>query len=221
MPSKLRSNLTYANVVSTVCLFIALGGSAYAGVTLSKNSVTSKHIENGQVKHADIAKNAVASANVADFSLRSRDFKAGQLPIGPAGPAGPAGPQGPQGPEGPPGADGSALAGGEVVPLIGGSVGFTHGSDFGFTDVRREGTGQYCLTLEPDLTGGPLVLDLNVTPIKHVGSGAFDGTPLAYVKKEDPINGTCGAYEILVVTEVLSGGASAASDQVAFAITGS
>lgn len=34
MLSKLRPRLTYANVVSTLCLFIVLGGSAYAAATI-------------------------------------------------------------------------------------------------------------------------------------------------------------------------------------------
>jgi hypothetical protein len=85
MPSKLRCHLTYANVVSTVCLFVVLSGSAYAAVTLSKNSVRSRHIKNGQVKRADIADFAVTSAKVADSSLLAQDFKTGQLPAGPKG----------------------------------------------------------------------------------------------------------------------------------------
>jgi hypothetical protein len=88
MASKLRPHLTYANVVSTVSLFVVLGGSAYAGVTLSKNSVKSKHIANGEVKRADIARDAVNSARVKDFTLTANDFMQGQLPAGPQGPKG-------------------------------------------------------------------------------------------------------------------------------------
>ena len=39
--SKLRERLTYANVMATIAVFIALGGGAYA-ITLKKNSVKSK-----------------------------------------------------------------------------------------------------------------------------------------------------------------------------------
>jgi hypothetical protein len=88
MPSKLRPHLTYANVVSSVCLFVVLGGSAYATVTLSKNSVKSKHIAQGEVKRSDIARDAVNSARIADFTLVANDFKPGQLPVGPQGPKG-------------------------------------------------------------------------------------------------------------------------------------
>ena len=41
--------LTYANVVSSVCLFLVLGGSAYAAVTLRNNSVGANHIKNNAI----------------------------------------------------------------------------------------------------------------------------------------------------------------------------
>lgn len=89
-----------AMLVALLALLVALGGSSYAAVTFSKNSVTSKHIKNGQVKRADIANNAVTSAKVANATLLADDFKAGQLPAGPAGPKGDTGPPGSQGPQG-------------------------------------------------------------------------------------------------------------------------
>lgn len=66
-----------AMLVALLALLVALGGSSYAAVTLSKNSVTSKHIKNGQVKRADIANNAVTSAKVANATLLADDFEAG------------------------------------------------------------------------------------------------------------------------------------------------
>lgn len=95
MLASLRQNLTYANVVSTLCLFILLGGSSYAAVTLKKNSVKGKHI----------AKNAVTAPKVADGSLLARDFAAGELPKGEKGDPGERGPEGKEGAEGPPGFD--------------------------------------------------------------------------------------------------------------------
>jgi hypothetical protein len=80
-------HVTYANVVATLALFVALGGSAYAAIKLPANSV-------GTVQLRD---NAVVSSKVANGSLLAADFKAGQLPAGPAGPAGPTGPAGPAG----------------------------------------------------------------------------------------------------------------------------
>src|SRR4051794_2350476 len=93
----LSKRLRYSNVMSTIAVFIALGGASYAAVTLPKNSVGTKQIKNGQVKHADLGKNAVTSTNVKDGSLLGTDFKAGQLPAGPKGDKGDTGAQGPKG----------------------------------------------------------------------------------------------------------------------------
>ena len=92
--SKLRSGLTYANVMATIAVFLALGGGAYAAFKLPNNSVGSKQLK------AD----AVRSSKVKDGSLLAGDFKAGQLP---AGPRGEQGPQGVQGEKGNPGTDGT------------------------------------------------------------------------------------------------------------------
>jgi hypothetical protein len=90
----IASHLSYANTMSTLALFVALGGSSVAAVQLSRNSVRSEQIVNGQVKSPDLAKNAVTSVKVANGSLLAGDFKAGQLKAGPRGPQGPAGPKG-------------------------------------------------------------------------------------------------------------------------------
>ena len=44
-----RSKLTYSNVVSTFCLFLLLGGNAYATLSLPKNSVGSKQLKPNSV----------------------------------------------------------------------------------------------------------------------------------------------------------------------------
>jgi hypothetical protein len=74
-----------AMAVALLALFVALGGSSYAAVQLSKDSVRSRNIKDGEVKRADLARNAVGSSQVADGSLRAADFKAGQLSAGPRG----------------------------------------------------------------------------------------------------------------------------------------
>lgn len=52
MLNGIRSKLTYANVMATVAVFLALGGGiAWA---LANNSVRSKHIKDGQVKSGDL-----------------------------------------------------------------------------------------------------------------------------------------------------------------------
>jgi hypothetical protein len=92
--SRLRAKLTYANVVATVALFLALaGGTAYAASHLGRNSVGT----------AQLKKGAVTGAKVRPGSLRAADFAAGQIPAGPAGPQGTAGARGPEGRQGPKG----------------------------------------------------------------------------------------------------------------------
>ena len=74
----LRGRLTYANVMATVAMFLALGGGAWA---LSQNSVGTRQIKPGAVRTPDLHKDAVTSAKVADRSLRRHDFAAGQIPL--------------------------------------------------------------------------------------------------------------------------------------------
>jgi hypothetical protein len=91
--------------MATAAVFIALGGTSYAAVT-----VTGKQVADGTLTGRDLRDGSVAGADVRDHSLRSQDFAAGQLPGGPqgaAGPQGPAGDAGPQGPEGETGAQGA------------------------------------------------------------------------------------------------------------------
>jgi hypothetical protein len=100
---------TYAGVTATLALFVALGGSSYAAVTITSanvrnNSLTgsdvkneslkSGDIDNGTVTGSDLKNGSVSSSDIDDASLLGADFKAGELPAGPAGPAGPQGPAG-------------------------------------------------------------------------------------------------------------------------------
>ena len=59
MVRRLRAGITYANVMATIAVFLALGGGAYAAFSLPKNSVRSKNIVNGQVKTADLGAGAI------------------------------------------------------------------------------------------------------------------------------------------------------------------
>ncbi len=61
----LRGKLTYSNVVSTLCLFLLLGGAgAFAAGKLGKNSVGTKQIKNGAVTGAKIKKHTITGKNV-------------------------------------------------------------------------------------------------------------------------------------------------------------
>ena len=86
--------LTFANVMSVIAVFIALGGASYAAIKLPKNSVGSRQIKKNAVNAAKIKKNSINSAKVKNGSLRAADFEAGQFPQGPRGPQGSQGPPG-------------------------------------------------------------------------------------------------------------------------------
>jgi hypothetical protein len=51
----MRSRLSYANVVSTLALFLALGGASYAALTLPRNSVGTPQLRNGSVMLSKLA----------------------------------------------------------------------------------------------------------------------------------------------------------------------
>jgi hypothetical protein len=80
---KLTGRLSYANVVSTLCLFLLLGGgAALAASALPKNSVGTKQLKSGSVTPPKLSKAAKKTLT---------------------GTQGPAGPQGPRGERGEPG----------------------------------------------------------------------------------------------------------------------
>jgi hypothetical protein len=77
---KTRPRLTYANVVATLALFIALGGaSAFAAAQLAKNSVGSRQLKSKSVTTGKIAPNAVNGSKVANASLTGADINLSQL----------------------------------------------------------------------------------------------------------------------------------------------
>ncbi len=65
-----RKRLTYANVVSTLVLFLVIaGGTAFAAAKLGKNTVGTKQLKNNAVTTAKIKNGAVTGAKVNVSSL--------------------------------------------------------------------------------------------------------------------------------------------------------
>ncbi|MDP1849259.1 MAG: collagen-like protein [Solirubrobacteraceae bacterium] len=95
---RLGPQLTYANIVSTLCLFVVLGGSAYAGTLL-----TGRDVRNESLTGADVRNNSIRSADVRDGTLTAGDFAFGTLRVGPQGSRGDRGPKGDPGAPGQPG----------------------------------------------------------------------------------------------------------------------
>lgn len=97
--------------IALLALFVALGGTSYAAVSLPKGSVgsdqlqhasvttlkvapkaiTSKRLADGSVVRKKIGDGAVNSVKVADGTLLAKDFAPGVLPAGGGAPSGPAG----------------------------------------------------------------------------------------------------------------------------------
>jgi hypothetical protein len=82
----LRSRLTFSNVVAVIALFIALGGSAYAALSLPKNSVgpkqlkihavTSTKIKPGSLSSADLSPGAISALHpVTSYSETESDAR--------------------------------------------------------------------------------------------------------------------------------------------------
>ncbi len=61
--------LTYANVMSTLCFFLLLGGGAYAAGHLGKNTVGPKQLKKNAVTTAKIKKEAITAAKVKKGTL--------------------------------------------------------------------------------------------------------------------------------------------------------
>ena len=117
-------------VIACLALLLVLGGSAYAASRLPRNSVTTVQVKN--------------------HSLLARDFKAGQLPRGPAGAPGPAGPTGPAGPAGP---SGSASIKWALVRPDGGIA----AQSGGITLAAKPSAGTYILRIGSTVTGRPIL----------------------------------------------------------------
>jgi hypothetical protein len=65
----MQKRLTYANVMATVAVFIAMGGAGYAATQLPKNSVGSKQLKKNAVTTAKIKDGAVKGSKIDLSSL--------------------------------------------------------------------------------------------------------------------------------------------------------
>jgi hypothetical protein len=179
---RLRSKLTYANVMATVAVFLVLaGGTALAATqVLPKNSVGSRQIKKGAVGPAKLSEAAKSTLTGPAGPAGSTGAKG---PAGARGAAGPSGPQGMQGPKGdtgdrgltgPAGPTTAAQSDGGTAPAIGGPH---TGTLFGPqpTTIVTTTDGQVFVTayvgLEATCPGTTITCDLEV--------GVYlDGTPV-------------------------------------------
>ncbi len=76
---QIRKRLTYANVMSSIAVFIVLGGAAIAASQLPKNSVGTKQLKNNAVTTKKIKKNAVTTAKIKDSAVDGAKVKDGSI----------------------------------------------------------------------------------------------------------------------------------------------
>ncbi|MGA8745186.1 MAG: hypothetical protein WB507_04915 [Solirubrobacterales bacterium] len=69
MKQKLRARLTFANVMSCVAVFVALTGSAYAAISIPRNSVGTRQLQAKSVTNGKLANGAITGAKVAEGTL--------------------------------------------------------------------------------------------------------------------------------------------------------
>src|ERR671915_33067 len=73
-----RPRVTYANVVSSLALFLVLGGGA-AYALEGSNTVFTDDIVNGEVKVLDIGEGEVKTPEIANGQVKTADIGAGEV----------------------------------------------------------------------------------------------------------------------------------------------
>ena len=102
---QLRRAATPANVIATIALVLAAGGTSYAAAT-----ITGAHVKDNSLTGADVKNRSLTKADLSTAAIS-------QL-RGPAGAAGPKGSTGTAGPKGDTGAQGSAGKDGAAAQLV-------------------------------------------------------------------------------------------------------
>lgn len=76
---QIRKRLTYANVMSSIAVFLVLGGATAIAAGLAKNSVGPKQLKKNAVTTKKIKNNAVTGAKVKNGSLTGADINVASL----------------------------------------------------------------------------------------------------------------------------------------------
>ena len=159
---RIRGKLTYANVISTLCLVLLLGGgTAYAASQLEKESVGANQLKKGAVTPAKLSKGSKATLT---------------------GPKGATGLQGAKGDPGANGAPGSAVAYARIE--ANGTLDLAHSKNIASASHPAV-NGLYCIT--PSVAVSNVVVS---TP--HVGPEPGMLAQANIVANGDTPNGPCG-----------------------------
>lgn len=142
----MRSRLSYSNVVATLALFLALGGTSYAAIKLPKNSVGSTQLK----------ANAVTGAKVKNKSLTIDDLATSTRTKlrGATGATGAAGAAGATGKDGATGATGPAGANGLTRALVKTGAASFHVANTTYHLTTAPGAGTYLVTADAQILNG-------------------------------------------------------------------
>ncbi len=80
---KFHIRLSYSNIMATIAVFVALGGTSYAALNLPRNSVKTKQIAPNAVRAKNLAQGAVTRAKIKHYAVGARQLAPGA--IGPLG----------------------------------------------------------------------------------------------------------------------------------------
>jgi hypothetical protein len=119
-----RPKLSYANVMSTIAVFIALGGTSYA-----------------------VARNSIGTAQLKTNAVTSAKIKNGTVATGDLAPSARGGQRGPRGPQGPPGSGSGSVSATDLQPEAWHPLAFSggwadYGSGFTPASFRKDKQGQ-------------------------------------------------------------------------------
>lgn len=79
MLKSIAGRFTSAHLIALIALFVALGGTTYAAVSLPKNSVGAKQLKKNAVTRVKIKNNAVNGAKIANNSVTGADVRESSL----------------------------------------------------------------------------------------------------------------------------------------------
>lgn len=161
----LREHATYANVMSTLAVFMAMSGVAWAAslprdsvgtAQLKKNAVTGPKVKKDAITGAKIKKGAVTTDDLKDQTVGFNDLAPGVVLQGPKGDTGERG------------------AAGDPAPAR--AYGYAHGNNQfskskNVVDISNPATGKYCIQLAAGID--PVTAVVIATP--DFGNGQTTG----------------------------------------------
>jgi hypothetical protein len=77
--NRIRKRITYANVMSTMAIFLVLGGATALAASLAKNSVGTRQLKRNSVTAAKLRRNAVTTAKIKNGAVTGAKVNLGSL----------------------------------------------------------------------------------------------------------------------------------------------